>query len=88
MPTDSGASSVPDGLATVVGTTVRALELAFRPVRRAAAVVMRLPVLAVLGVVLVAQWLTVYAVGSMAPHNGPYYYTGGDAVSRRAIGSR
>jgi hypothetical protein len=53
---------------------------ALRPVRRAASFVMALPVWVVLGVVVLAQWLAVGVVAAITPHNGIYYYNGGDAT--------
>ena len=41
---------------------------------------MAAPVAVVLGFLLLAQWLSVGIVASIARHNGVYYYTGGDST--------
>jgi hypothetical protein len=52
----------------------------WQPVRRGSAWVMARPVWAVLAVLVLAQWATVAVVAAVAQHNGPYYFTGGDAT--------
>ena len=53
---------------------------AARRVGAATHFVMALPVSVVLGAVLLAQWIVVGVIAAITPHNGDYYYTGGDAT--------
>jgi hypothetical protein len=80
MPTGSGTGATSAGLTTLLAGTDRLVRRALRPVGRAASFVMALPVWVVLGVVLLAQWLCVGAVASIALHNGDYFYNGGDST--------
>jgi hypothetical protein len=66
---------MPSGSGSAVGA---APAILLAPVRRAAAFVMSLPVWLVLAVVVLAQWVVVGIVASIAFHNGIAYYTGGD----------
>ena len=71
--------------AAAIGPALRAAARplavrAARPLRHAARFVMALPVWVVLGVVLLAQWLVVGVIAAITPHNGDYYYTGGDST--------
>ncbi|MBV8078844.1 MAG: hypothetical protein JO186_00530, partial [Actinobacteria bacterium] len=50
------------------------------PVARVSAWVMARPVWNVFVVLLLVQWAVVGVVAAIAQHNGPYYYTGGDAT--------
>jgi len=55
-------------------------ERLWRPVQRAGAWVLALPLWSVLVVLLLAQWAVVLIIAAVAQHNGVYYYTGGDAT--------
>jgi hypothetical protein len=68
MPSARGAAAGALGVAPALWT----------PVRKGAALVMGLPVWAVLAAVVLAQWLVVAVIASIASHNGVVFYTGGD----------
>jgi hypothetical protein len=80
MPTGSRAGAANARLPALVASATRLLQRAFRPVRRAASFVMALPVWVVLCVVVAAQLLAVGVVAAITPHNGVYYYNGGDST--------